>query len=304
MHRLTQNPVALLLVTGILIGFNFPLGKLAAQAGISPAVWAFVFSLGACLLLLPLLLIQRKLRIPKPATLRYILLSALLSFIAPNLLLFSVLLEMGAGYMGLMFALSPVFTLCLAASFRLSVPNRLGLAGIFFGLLGTVVVSISKGSLPDAPSWGMIILAACVPLCLACGNVYRTMDWPKGGEPDNLAFWSHLAAVVFYVIVIVLFLPDAHLIEISNAPDITALQFLVSGLIFPFFFRLQQTGGPVLLSQIGYISAGVGLLTAVFILGESYELATWSGASIIAIGIALTIRAQQSPGPKLSQAKA
>jgi len=37
-----QNPIFLLLVTGTLIGFNFPLGKIAGDANISPVLWAMI----------------------------------------------------------------------------------------------------------------------------------------------------------------------------------------------------------------------------------------------------------------------
>lgn len=293
MNKISENPIALLLITGLLIGFNFPLGKLAAEAAISPTVWAFVFSLGACLLLFPVLVSQKKLIFPRKSTLRYIILSAILSYIIPNLLLFSVMLRMGAGYMGLMFALSPVFTLFFALNLRMNIPNRIGLIGILFGLIGTAVVSISKGSLPDAPPWELIVLALCVPLCLALGNIYRTLDWPDKGEPDSLAFWSHTIAVLFYSALIFFYQTDASFGEITNTPVVVLLQLLVSGLIFPAFFRLQKVGGPVLLSQIGYVSAAVGLVCAVLFLGERYDLTTWVGAGIIAFGIALSIQAQR-----------
>jgi len=293
MNKISENPIALLLITGLLIGFNFPLGKLAAEAAISPTVWAFVFSLGACLLLFPVLISQKKLVFPRKATLRYIIFSAVLSYIIPNLLLFSVMLRMGAGYMGLMFALSPVFTLFFALNLRMNIPNRVGLTGILFGLIGTAVVSISKGNLPDAPPWELIVLALCVPLCLALGNIYRTLDWPDKGEPDSLAFWSHAIAVLFYSGLIFFYQTDVSFTEMSNTPVVVLLQLVVSGLIFPAFFRLQKVGGPVLLSQIGYISAAVGLVCAVLFLGERYDVITWVGAAIIAFGIALSIQAQR-----------
>jgi len=298
MNKFLENPIALLLMTGVLVGFNFPLGKLAAQAGISPTVWALVFSSGACVVLFPVLLMQGNLKWPQRQTLRYIVLSAILSYIMPNLLLFSVMLKMGAGYMGLMFALSPVFTLFFAAGLRLNIPNRIGLIGIFIGLVGTAIVSITKGSLPDAPSWALIGLALCVPLCLGIGNIYRTIDWPKSAKPDSLAFWSHGVAVLVYVVLIAV-QPDAHVNEITRTPVVVGLQLLVSGMIFPVFFRLQQQGGPVLLSQIGYVSAAVGLMCAVFFLGESYELGTWLGAGVIAIGIGLSVQAQRQVRAKV-----
>ena len=64
--------------------------------------------------------------------------------------------------------------------------------------------------------------------------------------------------------------------------------------MFVFFFRLQAVGGPVYLSQIGYVGAAVGLVSGVLFLGESYGLVTWFGALVITIGIILTTKAQIS----------
>jgi drug/metabolite transporter (DMT)-like permease len=59
-------------------------------------------------------------------------------------------------------------------------------------------------------------------------------------------------------------------------------QVLVCGMTFPAFFWLQQQGAPVLLSQIGYVTAAIGLIGATRFLGERYSLTTWLGARITA----------------------
>ena len=62
--------------------------------------------------------------------------------------------------------------------------------------------------------------------------------------------------------------------------------------MFAFFFRLQAVGGPVYLSQIGYVAAALGLVAGNLFLGERYQLATWTGAAVIMLGVAMTTRAQ------------
>ena len=63
--------------------------------------------------------------------------------------------------------------------------------------------------------------------------------------------------------------------------------------MFAFFFRLQAVGGPVYLSQIGYVAAAVGLFAGTIFLGERYQLLTWIGAAIITVGVMMTTRAQK-----------
>jgi len=292
MKRVMQNPVFLLLVTGTMIGFNFPLGKIASDAGISPMIWAMIVSLSVSATLLPFLIAKRKLRMPRGRTARYVIVTGLISFVAPNVLLFSVIPYVGSGYTGLMFALSPVFTLSLAGMYRLKGPKRVGLFGIAFGLAGATVVAVTRGAGPEAPPIIWILSALLIPMALACGNVYRTVDWPDDATPDALAFWSHSFSVVILLLLLLFTKGTLPLNELMHAPWAALAQALVAGVAFPVFFRLQRYGGPVLLSQIGYVAAAIGLIAATVFLGESYSAMTWIGAAIIAFGIAATVLSQ------------
>ena len=44
-----------------------------------------------------------------------------------------------------------------------------------------------------------------------------------------------------------------------------------------------MVGGPVYLSQIGYVAAAVGLFSGTLFLGERYGLLTWLGAAVIIV---------------------
>ncbi len=293
LRSLLAHPPALLLVAGALIGLNFPLGKLGGQAGVPPAMWALLISGGASLALLPVLLLRGGLRRPSARLARYAVISSLVSFVGPNLLVFSVIPHTGAGYAGLMFALSPVFTVLFAALCRLRTPGRLGLAGIAVGLVGAVLVSATRGANPGAPASGWLLLALLIPVCLAAGNVYRTLDWPPGAAPDTLAFWGQACSSAVFVAVL---LQTEGRIPLGGvvAAGVPALgQMAVAALTFPVVFRLQRLGGPVLFSQIGYVAAAVGLVAGTLALGEHYAPMTWLGAGVIAAGIGITTLAQR-----------
>jgi len=175
---------------------------------------------------------------------------------------------------------------------RLKAPTFLGLIGILLGLIGAAVVSFSRSQDAEVTSFFWILAALAVPLSLAFGNVYRTIDWPEGVSADNLAFWSHLAALGLYGVLIVLVPYEGSLFLVMDVPVPALLQLFVGGLTFPLFFRLQKLSGPVLLSQIGYVAAAVGLLMATVFLSETYSLITWGGAFIIGVGIAVTVVAE------------
>lgn len=292
--KLLQAPTALLLITGTLIGLNFPLGKIAGEAGVSPLIWALLISLGATLFLLPLLLATRLLALPPPRVLRYSAVSAVVSFVTPNLLLFTVIPHTGAGYTGLMFALSPVFTLLFASLLGMKIPGRLGRVGIAVGLAGAVLVSLTRSTNPDGPGVEWLLAALAIPVALAAGNVYRTLNWPEGISSNVLAFWGHAFSSSVFLALLLLTRGTVPIEEVAPAAGTALAQVLVAGITFPAFFRLQQKGGPVLLSQIGYVAAAVGLIGATVFLGERYSATTWLGAGVIAVGIAITIVAQQT----------
>ena len=293
-HGAFGSPVMLLLMTGTLVGFSFPLGKIAGAAQVSPIAWAMLLSLGASGLLLPVLLVKRRLQLPDARIIRYAVISGMISFVIPNVLLFSVIPHAGSGYSGLMFAMSPVFTLFLSMMFRLKAPGLMGITGIAVGMTGAAIVAITRGATPDAPELIWLLGAMLVPIALACGNVYRTVDWPEGASPDALAFYSHGFSVLVYLALLFWFEGGVPMDQFARVPEAAWAQMIAGGLTFPIYFRLQQRGGPVLLSQLGYVAAGISLISATLFLDEHYGLLTWGGALVIAIGIGVTILAQRA----------
>ncbi|WP_420555549.1 DMT family transporter [Roseovarius sp.] len=294
-----RRAIGLLLYTGALLGTGLPLGKLAAAAGVPPLVWAMVISAGAAGVLIPVLVLQRRFALPRGRMLRYSAISGVLSFAAINALLFLLIPHVGAGYAGLMFGLAPVTTLAVTVMAGLAMPPRLGVVGIGVGLAGAALVAVTRGGADGAGGVGWPLLGVALPVILAIGNLYRTLDWPEGAHPAALAAWSHVFALLALGLLQLALTGDVPLEHLHAVPHLVLPQMLVAGLTFPAYFALQRAGGPVLLSQIGYVTAAVGLATGTVFLGEVYAPLTWAGAVVIAIGIALTIRAQLSPAPEV-----
>lgn len=291
--KLFENAIFLLITTGLLIGLTFPLGKIASNADISPILWPLLISVGAVIAMGVYLGVRGELSVPCFRVLRFSMISGLISFVAVNVLVFALIPLVGSGYAGMMFALSPVCTLALSIAFRFKAPLPLGIVGILVGLIGACLVAWSRQtSLADgAMIW--LLAAFLIPITLAAGNIYRTIGWPEGTSPDTLAFWANLFASLGYMLALLVLYQDLRLGELTRAPVAASIQLIVGGLTFPVYFRLQKYGGPVLLSQLGYIAAAVGLIAATLFLGERYGILTWLGAAIILVGILFTIRAQQ-----------
>lgn len=292
MTNKTRIAVAHLLGTGTLLGMYFPLGKLASQAGVSPVAWSWIIAMGASLVLGLLAALTRR-AVPLQARhLRYYTLSAAISFVAPNLIVFAAIPRIGAGFAAVMYTLSPVLTLAFAAALRLRKLDVPGVLGIATGMAGALIIALSRGQVdrPADPVW--IGIALLIPVLLAAGNNYRTIDWPPQSDPLALAVGSNAFAAGMLLAIGLSSDGPASLSPLLGALPLAAIQMLTSAGMFALFFRLQQIGGPVFLSQIGYVSAAVGLVSGALVLGERYPATTWLGALVVAAGIALVTYSQ------------
>lgn len=296
MKLLWNSALGLLLITGSLLGLSLPFGKLATDGGIPAMLWAFVISMGAGgVLFLALLVTGRRLPLT-PHTLRYYTITAAVSYALPNLLMFSVMPQLGAGYTGIMFTLSPVITLVLSIFLRVRRPNLLGIGGIAVGFVGAVMVATTRGEAGQPADLIWVFLGLLIPVSLALGNIYRTFDWPEGVGPIELASGSHLAAAAILFAGILALNGASSFGQLGGQPLLVAAQVASASLMFVFFFRLQAVGGPVYLSQIGYVAAAVGLFSGTVFLRESYEALTWIGAAIVVAGVFMTTKAQGKAG--------
>ncbi|RWM05419.1 MAG: DMT family transporter [Mesorhizobium sp.] len=292
MKFLWDSALGLLIVTGGLLGMTLPFGKLATTAGVPAMVWAFVISFGAGgVLLIALLLLGQRIRLTAQK-LRYFFVTAAVSYAFPNLLMFSAIPHLGAGYTGIMFTLSPVITLVFSILLGVRSPNLLGVIGIAVGFIGAVMVALTRGEAGQPADYFWVAIGLLIPVSLAAGNIYRTVDWPEGTGPIELAVGSHLASATLLLLGILTLFGWQAFAPLGGVPLVAAGQVASASAMFAFFFRLQAVGGPVYLSQIGYVAAAVGLFAGTILLGEHYQLLTWLGAAIITAGVFVTTKAQ------------
>ena len=292
LKQIWDTALGLLFVTGALLGLTPPFGKIATAAGIPALLWAFVVSAGAgTVLLIGLIAQARRIRLDAHS-LRYFIITAVVSYAIPNVLIFAVIPHLGAGYTAIMFTLSPVITLVLSLAIGVRRPNALGIAGILVGFAGAAIVATTRGEMGAPADLHWVIAGLLIPVSLAAGNIYRTVDWPQGAGPIQLAVGSHLAAAVMLLIALFITRDAGAFALLADIPVIVVAQIAAAAAMFAFFFRLQAVGGPVYLSQIGYVGAAVSLAGGVIFLGERYAALTWIGAAIIVSGVVMTTKAQ------------
>ncbi|MDT3380645.1 DMT family transporter [Labrys neptuniae] len=291
----TPAPVFLLLVTGAFLGLYFPLGKLSGAAGIPPAVWTLLISAGSALVIGAVLVLRREALPLTPPFLRFYAIGGIISYALPNFLVYLIIPHLGSGYTSIMYTLSPIITTILATALNARRPNLLGICGILIGFLGAMLIVLGKGRVGEV-NFLWIAIGFLIPLTLASGNVYRTLDWPPGARPLALAAGSNLAAALVMSAALLATSGELGLGTLANAPLVSTAQVAASAAMLAFFFRLQMAGGPVYLSQIGYVAAALGLGVGTFLLGEHYHWLTWLGAGVIAAGVIVTTIAQRAPG--------
>jgi drug/metabolite transporter (DMT)-like permease len=167
-------------------------------------------------------------------------------------------------------------------------PGRLGLLGIGVGCAGALVIVLSKGQVdrPADPHW--LAIGFLIPISLAAGNVYRTLDWPPRTSGLALAVGTNMASAMVILAAAMVAGGELRLSSLATAPALAATQVVASAAMFAVYFRLQAVGGPVYLSQIGYVAAAIGLASGTLILGEHYGLLTWIGGAVVASGVVLT----------------
>jgi drug/metabolite transporter (DMT)-like permease len=267
---------------------------MAMGAGVPAMLWAFVVSLGAGGVLLVALILRRQLFPLSSHRLRYFVIAAAISYAVPNFLLFSAIPHLGAGYTGIMYTISPVITLVLSLLLGVRRPNILGVLGIVVGFIGALIVTVTRGEAGRPAEILWVVIGLIIPVCLAVGNIYRTYDWPEGSGPIQLATGSHLAAALMLLAGLFATGNAGSFALLPGMPLLVLAQVISASTMFVFFFRLQAVGGPVYLSQIGYVAAAIGLFSGILFLGEHYQLLTWIGAMISVVGVMMTTKSQAS----------
>ena len=293
MTPLLQSPALLLLAVGTLLGLNFPLGKLAQAAQVPAVLWAALISLGASSLLGAWLLLRRRPVVCDAQHARYFVITALVSYALPNLLVLAAMAHLGSGPTAMMFTLSPLFTALLSRLAGLRAPARLEYWGIAIGFGGALLVALARGEAGRPAAWLWVGVGLLIPLLLALGNVYRSLDWPPRADGTWLAVGSHGVAALLLLALCALTGAWRGLPALAGVPWLAAAQVAAAVLMFPLFFRLQALGGPVLLSQIGTVGAGVDVAVGAGLLGERYPPLVWGGVALIALGIGLTVWARR-----------
>lgn len=280
-------PLLYLLSGGALLGLSTNLAKLAGEVHLQPLAFLCWSIVGASLVLMIVAALRRDLPPVNTRTLEYYVVSALVGVAGSNLIFFSAVPNIGAGFVALIISLPPLLTYVGALALKMERFQPIRAAGVAAALAGAGVLAARKFSAPDANGF-WILLTLVGPVLLAIGNLYRTLRWPKGISADALAPGMLVAAAM--MLLGAGFLPGFSLavpMDQSLPVFLIVVQSVVFAGMFLLLFLLQKTGGPVLLSLLGSVGALVGVPVAIFLQGEAPPEGLFLGSALIAAGVAM-----------------
>ncbi|MBP5978945.1 MAG: DMT family transporter [Halomonas sp.] len=276
-----------LVTGGALLGLSTNLARVAGDVQLSPLAFLFWSIVGAALILLVVAALRSNLPPVTGRTLEYYLVSAFVGVAGSNLIFFSAIPHIGAGFVALVITLPPLLTYVGALILKLERFQIMRAVGVMSALAGAVTLAAHKLSAPDA-DYVWILLALAGPVLLAIGNLYRTLRWPAGVSGDALAPGMLIAAAA--LLFSVSLLPGFSL-ELPTDRSLPLLLIAIQSVVFAgqflLLFLLQKTGGPVLLSLLGSVGAVVGVPVAIWLQGEAAPEGLLPGALLIGTGIAL-----------------
>lgn len=284
--------IVCLLAAGTLLALSTNLAKVAGSAGVPPLAFLAWSITGASVVMIAVAAARGELPPLNARTLEYFMLSAFVTIAASNLIVFSAVPHIGAGFVAPLIALPPLLTYAGALVLGLERFQAGRAAGVLLALAGAGWIAALKLSVPNAATF-WVVLTFAGPVLFAIGNLYRTLRWPEGLSPEALAPGMLGAAALMLLAAgalpspaFSLALPAGGVLPIA----LVFVQAVVFAAQFVLLLELQKRGGPVYLSLFGSVGAVVGIPIAVLLLGERPPEGLVAGAALIGLGITLLTR--------------
>lgn len=288
---MATSSFSLLIMCGFLFASKIMISKAALSAGAQPFQLGFAGNLGAGLLLLPWVFASGQ---TIPLGRRHLFLYGVLgtvSFAIPTVLSYLVVERVGPAYTSTVYSLSPLLTMTFAAGLgieRMFLRRFTGIAIGFLGMVALVQQQITQIDIGE-PFW--VFFGLAIPASAALGNIIRSAYWPKGASALAFSCGTLFSSSIIVAVMAPCFEAplDWHFFDLGVVSWIGCLVG-VSALSYVMNFRLQQVGGPVVFSQIGYWGTGFGVLLAAILFGDVLTLVSLLGLACIVFGGVLARR--------------
>lgn len=288
---ITASPLLLLVLCGLLFAFKIMISKAALSAGIKPFQLGVFGNLGAAFALLPILLLSGQRVLVQR---RYLLLYAVLGFVSfavPTVMSYYTVEKVGPAYTSTVYALSPILTMAFAAGLgveRMVGRHSLGIVLGFFGMLLLLQQQLYHVDISN-PFW--ILAGLLIPVCAAAGNIIRSAYWPNGTSALAFSCASLFTSALFVALCSPVFENPAEWIFMDEKVLFWLGCFIaISALSYMLNFRLQEIGGAVFFSQLGYWGTCFGVILAAVLFDDVLTVMSLIGLTCIISGGILSKR--------------
>ena len=292
-----MKALLLLLLSGTLAAGVFVTGKHAGNEQLAPLYILFWQMTGGALVVLAVSRFgsgsTRRLPVWDWQHLRYYLVGGLLGISLPYVFAFIVMRELQVGTVGLLTALSPVITYGIARVLNLEQGHPVKLIGLVLGLIGVTLLVMPNGlsdpAMAQDGDWRYTLLGLGIPASLAASNLYRSHYWPQGSDATQLAIGMlSVQGLALLLINAATGNLDFSVLENRDALLTLALLSLLAGASYLSTFHLLREGGPVYLSQMGYVISVVTMLAGIMLWSESYDSNDLVSMGLIFVGVLMT----------------
>ncbi len=286
--RVGALAVVYLLCAGSLYGLLFSINKVATTNEVPGLAYVFWHTLGAGLILglgcaaarLPVGLDR--------AHLRLYLVAGAVGIAIPVSLLAHVAPRLPASLVVMVTSLSPTCTYLMAMTLRMERFRLLSTGGVALGLAGILILVVPGITLPSFAEVSWLLLALLAPVCFAAFNIAGALLWPPKAHSLSLACGIQIGGAVVLVPVMIgtgeTYLFPGPLL----AGDLAILgATAVTALVWYFIFEILRLGGPLFLSQFGYIVVLSGFGWGAVIFGERLSGSAWIAAALLLAGLAV-----------------
>ncbi len=280
--------VAYLLFAGSLYGLLFSINKLATTNGVPGLAYVFWHTIGAALILWLGCLATRTPVGFDRAHLRLYLVAGAVGIAIPVALLAHVAPKLPASLVVMVTCLSPACTYLMAMTLRMERFRLLSSGGVALGLAGVLILVVPGITLPTFAEVSWLLLALLAPVCFAAFNIAGALLWPPKGHSLGLACGIQLGGAVVLIPVMLgtgetYLFPGPLLVgdlAILGATGVTAL-------VWYLILEILRLGGPLFLSQFGYIVVLAGLGWGALIFSERLNSSAWIAAALLLAGLAV-----------------
>ncbi len=280
--------VIYLIVAGSLYGLLFSINKIATTHAVPGLAYVFWHTLGAGLILFLGCVVTRNLPGLSPAHLRLYLIGGAVGISVPVSLLAHVAPKLPASLVVMVTCLSPTCTYLMAMSLRMERFRLLSTGGVLLGLAGILILVVPGVTLPSFAEASWLLLALLAPLCFAAFNIVGAVMWPPASGSLSLACGIQLGGAIVLIPVML----GTGQVYLFPGPLLTGdlailWATLVTALVWYLVFEILRLGGPLFLSQFGYIIVLTGFGWGALIFGERLSGSAWIAAALLFAGLAL-----------------